>query len=162
MKKPESSIQQRKMIITFTMLCIAALMMFSPGVFAAESTGGALPYESWLKTLQQSLTGPVAFSVALIGIVTCGITLILSGGQINRFMQSIIFLVLVMTMLIGANSLMTRFFNGASIGEVTVPLLAVEKSAAPQLIEDQGLDEGDVPLAMNRQDLTADFKEEIF
>ncbi len=96
------------------------IILLSNTAFAAESTGGALPYEGWLKTLQQSLTGPVAFSVAMIGIVTCGATLILSGGEIGRFMQSLIFLVLVMTLLIGANALMTRFFNGASIGVVHV------------------------------------------
>ena len=75
----------------------------------------ALPYESWLKTLQKSLTGPVAFSVSIIGIVSCGATLIFSGGEISSFMRSIIYLVLVMTLLIGANSLMSSLFNGATI-----------------------------------------------
>ena len=83
--------------------------------FAADTQGGALPYESWLRTLQQSLTGPVAFSVSLIGIVSCGATLILTGGEISKFMRSLIYIVLVMTLLVGANSLMTRFFNGAVI-----------------------------------------------
>ncbi len=85
---------------------------------AAETVGNALPYEGWLQTLQQSLTGPVAFSVAMIGIVCCGATLIFAGGEIGRFMRSLVYLVLVMTMLIGANNLMSRFFNGASIGDI--------------------------------------------
>lgn len=86
-------------------------------VQAAETTGNSLPYESWLRSLQQSLTGPVAFSVALIGIVCCGATLIFAGGEIGRFMRALIYIVMVMTMLIGANSLMSKFFNGASIGD---------------------------------------------
>ena len=83
--------------------------------YASDTQGGSLPYESWLRTLQQSLTGPVAFSVSLIGIVSCGATLILAGGEINKFMRSLIYIILVMTLLVGANSLMTRFFNGAVI-----------------------------------------------
>lgn len=84
---------------------------------ASQASGGQsyLPYESWLITLQKSLTGPVASSVALIGIVCSGATLIFAGGEITRFMRSLIYIVLVMTFLIGANSLLTNFFNGAVI-----------------------------------------------
>lgn len=86
-------------------------------VIASETSTGVLPYESWLSTLQKSLTGPVAFSVSLIGIVSCGATLIFAGGEIGRFLRSLIYLVLVMTLLVGSNSLMTRFFNGAVIAQ---------------------------------------------
>lgn len=103
---------------------------------ASETTGNTLPYEDWLRTLQQSLTGPVAFSVALIGIVCCGATLIFAGGEIGRFMRSLIYIIMVMTMLIGANSLMTRFFNGASIGEMTA---ADEAAAAEPAAEEAAL-----------------------
>lgn len=97
---------------------------------AAETTGNSLPYEGWLRSLQQSLTGPVAFSVALIGIVCCGATLIFAGGEIGRFMRALIYIVMVMTMLIGANSLMSKFFNGASIGDEE--LLQTQKVMAPE------------------------------
>lgn len=93
-------------LVTLTLLCIC-----STRAFAAN---GALPYEEWLSILQQSLTGPVAFSVSLIGIVTCGATLILSGGEISHFMRSLIYIVLVMTLLVGANSLMHNFFQGSA------------------------------------------------
>ena len=118
-----------------TALVLVALTLDT--ALAAETQTGVLPYESWLRTLQQSLTGPVAFSVAMIGIVTCGATLILSGGEISRFMQSIIFLVLVMTLLIGANALMSRFFNGASIG--TVPIAETPAVSADPLSEGYAL-----------------------
>lgn len=85
----------------------------------ASSTGGSsvLPYENWLQIFQKSITGPVAFSVSLIGIVGCGAALILGGAQINSFLRSVIFIVLVMTLLVGSNNLMINFFNGASIGQ---------------------------------------------
>lgn len=84
---------------------------------AADTTSGSsvLPYETWLKTIQKSLTGPVAFSVSLIGIVSCGATLIFTGGEMGRFMRSIVYLVMVMTLLVGANTLMSSLFNGATI-----------------------------------------------
>ena len=74
---------------------------------AADTASGSsvLPYETWLKTIQKSLTGPVAFSVSLIGIVSCGATLIFTGGEMGRFMRSIVYLVMVMTLLVGANTL---------------------------------------------------------
>ena len=84
---------------------------------AADTASGSsvLPYETWLKTIQKSLTGPVAFSVSLIGIVSCGATLIFTGGEMGRFMRSIVYLVMVMTLLVGANTLMSSLINGATI-----------------------------------------------
>lgn len=82
---------------------------------SAASAGSGLPYEVWLSALQRSATGPIAFTIALLGIIGCGATLIFAGGEISRFMRSIIYIILVMTLLLGANSLMTNFFNGASI-----------------------------------------------
>ncbi len=79
------------------------------------STTQSLPYESWLKILSNSLSGPAAFSIALIGIFSCGATLIFTGGEIGHFMRSFIYIILVMTMLIGANGLISNFFNGAVV-----------------------------------------------
>lgn len=100
-----------------TLGMLALLFAVSPEALASSTGDGVLPYESWLATLQKSLTGPVAFSISLIGIVSCGATLIFAGGEIGRFLRTLIYLVLVMTLLVGSNSLMTRFFNGAVIDD---------------------------------------------
>ena len=81
------------------------------------STSQSLPYEDWLKILSNSLSGPAAFSIALIGIFSCGATLIFTGGEIGHFMRSFIYIILVMTMLIGANGLISNFFNGAVVSQ---------------------------------------------
>lgn len=100
----------------FIILAGVLLLGSSDLVMAASSTGeGYLPYESWLIKLRTSLTGPVAFSVSVIGIVSCGATLIFTGGEISRFMRSLLYMVMVFTFLIGANSLITNFFEGAVI-----------------------------------------------
>ncbi len=97
------------------LFALLALYYLSKEALASQTTTSVLPYESWLRTLQESLSGPAAFSVALIGIFSCGATLIFTGGEIGRFMRSFIYIILVMTMLVGANSLMSNFFNGATI-----------------------------------------------
>ena len=67
------------------------LMLFATDIaLAADTQTSALPYEGWLKTIQKSMTGPVAYSVSIIGIVACGATLIFAGGEISKFMRSII------------------------------------------------------------------------
>ena len=103
--------------ITMVMLGMAGIMalLSSPAMASSNAVASVLPYEAWLATFQKSLTGPVAFSVALIGIVVGGISLILGSGEVSHFVRTIIYIIMVMSMLIGANSLMTNFFNGASI-----------------------------------------------
>ncbi len=87
-----------------------------PHVMASAAQGGGLPYEAWLTKLQQSMTGPVAFSISIIGIVAAGGVLIF-GGELNAFVRTLIFVVLVMGLLVGAQNLMSTFFGqGALIG----------------------------------------------
>ena len=47
-----------------------------PHALASASQGGGLPYETWLTNLRQSMTGPVAFSLSIMGIVVAGGVLI--------------------------------------------------------------------------------------
>jgi type IV secretory pathway VirB2 component (pilin) len=82
---------------------------------AAEGAGGALPYEGWLTALRTSVTGPVAFALAIIGIVIAGGVLIF-GGDLNGFFRTLMFIVLVMAFLVGAQNMMANFFGrGAEI-----------------------------------------------
>jgi type IV secretion system protein VirB2 len=67
------------------------------------------------------VTGPVAFALSLIGIVVSGGTLIL-GGDLNGFFRTMMFVVLVMALLVGAQNMMSSFFGRgaeiAAVGEV--------------------------------------------
>jgi type IV secretory pathway VirB2 component (pilin) len=91
------------------------MLLAPPQAIASEGTGGSLPYESWLANLRNSVTGPVAFALSIIGIVVAGGVLIF-GGDLNGFFRTMIFLVLVMALLIGAQNVMGTFFGrGAEI-----------------------------------------------
>ncbi|MGL5291999.1 MAG: conjugal transfer system pilin TrbC [Vibrionaceae bacterium] len=111
----------RSFIIYFTLCAVLFLLITQPAI-ASEGTGGSLPYESWLTNLRNSATGPVAFSLSIIGIVVAGGILIF-GGELNGFFRSLIFIVLVMALLIGAQNMMATFFGrGAEIVAVYLPL----------------------------------------
>ena len=100
---------------TFLMLVSIVFAVFSAEhVFASAAAGGGLPYESWLSALRNSVTGPVAFSFSLIGIVVAG-SILIFGGDLNGFFRTLVFLVLVMALIIGANNMMSAFFGTGAV-----------------------------------------------
>lgn len=99
---------------TLLTLVFLGLFLLTNDALAAVGAGGALPYESWLVNLRNSVTGPVAFTLSIVGIVVAGGILIF-GGELNAFFRTLIFIVLVMALLVGANNIMTNLFQGAVI-----------------------------------------------
>jgi type IV secretion system protein TrbC len=94
--------------LAFFLFCLVTDPSFAAG-------GQGLPWETPLQKIQKSLTGPVAFFIALIGIVTTGVMLIF-GGEISDFTRRMVFVVLVASLLIGAGQFVTMFGgSGASI-----------------------------------------------
>nr|CDP79676.1 conjugal transfer protein TrbC [Bartonella schoenbuchensis] len=87
---------------------------------ATEGGGASLPWEGPLQKIMKSLSGPVAFVVSLLGIVVGGIVLIF-GGEISEFVKKIIYLVLVISLIVFARSLLTgTLFSGAVVPENVV------------------------------------------
>lgn len=102
-------------LVMFCLFLVGVGIQFFPAdALASAAEGGGLPYESWLTSLQKSVTGPVAFALSIIGIVVAGGALIF-GGDLNGFFRSMIFLVLVMALIIGANNVMTSFFGKGAV-----------------------------------------------
>ena len=96
----------------FLMLCA---VMLPHEVYAAGTAGGGLPYESALTRLRASITGPVAFTLSLIGIVGAAGALIF-GGELTGFLRMMVFLVLLIAILVGAQNVLTTLFAaGAEI-----------------------------------------------
>ncbi len=106
-------------IINVSLLTLFLVLLALPEIaLASIGGGGGLPYESWLVNLRNSVTGPVAFTLSIIGIVVAGGILIF-GGELNAFFRTLIFIVLVMALLIGAQNIMTNLFAGAVITPAT-------------------------------------------
>ena len=107
--------------ITLILSAILIGALLPLDALASVGTGGSLPYESWLESLRNSVTGPVAFALSITGIVIAGGVLIF-GGDLNGFFRTLIFLVLVMALIVGAQNIMSTFFgHGAVIASIAAP-----------------------------------------
>ncbi|MCC8940323.1 TrbC/VirB2 family protein [Bradyrhizobium sp. Arg68] len=107
---------------------IVAILFFGAmsAAHAADTTGGGgagLPWEGPLDKLKRSISGPVAFVIALLGIIACGATLIW-GGEVSEFTRRIIYVVLVVCIIVFANTMLTgALFSGATVPHgVTISL----------------------------------------
>lgn len=102
-------------------LIVVALLLFGiDPAHAADAQGGnggvnGLPWEAPMKKLRDSISGPIAFGIALLGIIATGATLIW-GGEISEFTRRIIYVVLVVCVIVFANTMLTgALFSGATV-----------------------------------------------
>ena len=93
---------------TFYLLAIT-LWVLTPEL-ALAGTGAGLGWEGPLTIIRNSLTGPVAFSIAIIGIFGAGAGLIF-GGEMNGFLRSIIILIMVISLVVAANNFLATVFG---------------------------------------------------
>ncbi|MDU4377001.1 MAG: TrbC/VirB2 family protein [Bilophila wadsworthia] len=97
------------LIVAFVLVSIMA-----PDALATAGSGGGLPYEPWLETVKDSITGPWAFFISIIGIVAGG-SVLMMGGDTNGFFRTIGFIVLVMSFTVGANNIMSGLFGKGAL-----------------------------------------------
>jgi len=107
---------------------VALLVMFWPHHAFASTSGGGLPYESYLTQIRQSATGPIAYAFAIVGIVAAGGMLVL-GGDLNGFVRTLMMLVLVVSLLVGANAMLTSISSGGALIALADPALAMTAKA---------------------------------
>jgi len=71
---------------------------------SSASSGGGLPYESFLKNVTSSISGPVAYAIALI-----------LGGDLNGLLRALILLVCFTALLISAPALLTAISGAGAV-----------------------------------------------
>ena len=109
-----ASLWKQDLYVVGVLLTLCVLLV-PHEVYAAGTAGGGLPYESALTRLRSSVTGPVAFTLSLIGIVGAAGALIF-GGELTGFLRMMVFLVLLIAILVGAQNVLTTLFaTGAEI-----------------------------------------------
>lgn len=115
--------------LSFLLALLAVALCLVPELaFAADAGpggGSGLQWEGPIARIRDSISGPIAFAIALLGIVVCGAMLIW-GGEISEFVRRLIMLVLVICLIVFANSILTgALFAGAMVPDVAIQLDAV-------------------------------------
>jgi len=90
-------------------LSIALAILLMPELAIAGS-GSGLGWEGPLTALRQSLSGPVAFAISIIGIFGAGAGLIF-GGEMSGFLRSVIILVMVISLVVASNNFLSTLFG---------------------------------------------------
>ena len=103
-------------VVTFAFLLMLAIIAPDQAWAATScgSGGGGLPWESPLCKVSDSLSGPVAYAISLIGVVVTGAMLIF-GGEINEFARRIIMLVLVVALIVSATNVLSGLFSSGAV-----------------------------------------------
>ena len=91
--------------IAFGVLTLSAL-----AVAANAGTTGGLPWESPMHLIAQSLTGPVAYALGLIGIAISGGSM-LWGGELTEFGRRAAMIGLVVSVLVFAAPMLSSAFG---------------------------------------------------
>jgi len=93
----------------FPLLAIATLRP------VLASTGGGLPWDTPLQTLQNDLTGPVATAVSVLALFAAGAALVF-GEELGPFVRRALLLVVAIAFLVlGSNFLSALGLTGAVI-----------------------------------------------
>ncbi len=116
---PRISLSNRALFL----LAAALILLFAAHpAFASNTSGGGLPFDDWFTKIRQSVTGPFAFTASIVGLVGAGATLIF-GGDMNGFLRTLIFIVLVLCFLVAAqNTIAAITGQGAEIAALSKSL----------------------------------------
>ena len=87
-------------------VCSVLLFIAEPS-FASET---GMPWESALQTIVNTLTGPTALAIAVIGTFVAGATLIF-GGDMNEWTRRLVMLVLVVGLLVSGTGIINGLFS---------------------------------------------------
>lgn len=93
---------------------ILVLLLTSDLAQAASTGSGSLEWEAPLTKFSNSIKGPVAFVISLLGIVVCGAVLIW-GGEINEFVRRFIMLILVISLMVFATNILSGLFGVSAV-----------------------------------------------
>ena len=93
---------------------LVLLIAFPEHALASSTSGSGLQWETPLQKVRDSITGPVAYAISLMGIVVTGAILVF-GGEINEFVRRVIMLVLVVSLMVFATDLLSTLFSAGAV-----------------------------------------------
>jgi type IV secretion system protein VirB2 len=99
----------KKICCVFFLAFLFSAMVADTALAVSESAG-ALPWESGLTKIRDSITGPVAGAISLIAIIAAGAALIF-GGDMTGFMRTSVYIVLVLGIIVSAAGLLDKLYG---------------------------------------------------
>ena len=108
-----------KKIFTRASVGLTTIAMSTFPVFASSTntTTNALPWDGPLQQIASSMTGPVAFSIAVIAMAATGGMLVF-GGELTDFTRKACMLVLAIAFLVGGAGIINTLFPMTVSGAV--------------------------------------------
>lgn len=91
--------------------CIISFLLL-PTFAHASNTG--MPWESPLEKIVNSITGPVAFGVSVMGIVAAGAGLIFGNNDMSGFIKILVGIVMVIAFIVFAVNILSSVFGVSS------------------------------------------------
>jgi type IV secretion system protein VirB2 len=84
---------------------------------AAYATGGDMPWDGPLQKFMNAITGPTATVIAILAFAGAAMQL-LWGGEMSGLMKSMVYIIMVVGLVIGAAGLVKNLFgvSGALLG----------------------------------------------
>jgi len=103
--------------MTGTLVVTIMFIFFAVGIAEAVGAGGGagLPWETGISTLQQSLTGPFAFAVAMLLIVVGFVGVAFMGADFGGWVKWVIGAAVLIGMLGGAETVLGLFGMSAAM-----------------------------------------------
>lgn len=103
---------------TFLILgSLIALMCLLNAGYCANTSSGDMPWDSMFTKLRKSVKGPIAITIALLGIIGSGAALIWGGGEMGPILKGLIGLVALVAMIVLADKLLTALTGESAILE---------------------------------------------
>ena len=97
--------------LVLSVLGLALLFMVVATPESAMAGQTVMPWDGPMEKIKDSITGPWAAAISLIGVVIAGAMLIF-GGELGEFARRIIMLVLVLSLIVAASSIISTLYGG--------------------------------------------------
>ena len=94
----------------FRQVVLLAFLLLPTHAWAAGAGSTGLPWETPLRMIANSLSGPVALSIAIIALMAAGGILVF-GGELNEFARRSCVAVLAIAFLVAGTGFMTTLFG---------------------------------------------------
>lgn len=98
----------------FALVLVGLALAFPEQAHATTAGGSGLPWETPVQRFVDSLLGPIAIAMVLLGFVG-GVWRFMIGGQIDNFISSMLMLILCGSILLAAKPLISQFYGVSTL-----------------------------------------------